>query len=269
MRRSLVIFSILLVASVCFSIQLIAPQAIEVKNGDLVDLGTIGPGQTVSLQMSPQVSSGGLYGTGGIYDIAYAQDLPAGWTSSQSKLYGNPLQVTIKSPADAREGDYLANVTMMDEYNGEHLGNVTFRVRLHLTYDVMSATVTPAEQIAGPGQPALYEIAINNKGSTGDVFEVTAIGPKRWSFRKLVFVPASSQKVIHYEIVGDEPGKYVNTIRVVSTSSDLIRNEQNVVLKVRSDVFGDYLATNRGTLIFPIFQAPAYGLAGLISNLWK
>ena len=265
LRNALIAFVLL---SVAFSINLVSPQVKNVENGDIIDLGTIGPGQTVSLQIEPLVKTGGIHGIGGQYDQALVTDIPPGWSSTASKLYQNPLQVTISSSPSASEGDYSTKIAVVDEGNGEQLGNVAFTARVHVVHDVLDVGVSPATIKVGPGQPARFAIDITNKGSTSDVFDVSAPGPKRWAFRKQVYVPAQTTKTVYYEIVGNEEETYKTTIKVTSISSGIITEEKNVTLLVESDLFGDYKATNNGVLIFPIFESLPYSLAGLISNLF-
>jgi hypothetical protein len=54
----------------------------------------------------------------------------------------------------------------------------------------------------------------------------------------------------------------------VSLASSIISDEKNVTLHIRSGLFGDYLATNHGSPLFPIFETGSFGLAGLLSNLF-
>ncbi len=264
--RSSLAFLVLL--SLSFSITVTAPFKKEVQEGDMIDLGTIGPGQTVSIEADPIMTTGGIHGIGGTYDMAVAEDLPEGWTTKESKLYQNPLQVTITADPDAEPGNYTAKIIVIDESNGEELGNVTFDAKVTITYDVVEFDVSPESLEVGPGQPAIFEITIENKASTSDVFEVSALGPKRWEFRKPVFVPAQSSKTIHYEIVGEEEETYKATVSIVSLASENIADEKNVTLLIKPSLLGDYTATNNGVLVFPIFQAPIYALAGLLSNFF-
>lgn len=261
--RSLVAFVLML--SLSFSINLVSPAVNDMENGEVVDLGMIGPGQTVYIQIDPVVTEGGIHGIGGRYDEAIAEELPRGWKTEKSKLYQDPLQVTITADPDAPEGNYTAVVTVIDENNGELLGNVSFIVKVQITWDVMDFGVSPMYKIVGPGQPARFKITVTNKGSTSDVFQVSTIGSKRWEFVKPVFVPAKTTKTFYYEIVGEEEETYSSTVKVVSLASDNIADEKNVTLFVRSNLLGDYRATNNGVVVFPIFEAPIYTTAGLIS----
>jgi hypothetical protein len=258
---------LLLLLSSSFALDIVSPSAVGVKDGGVIDLGTIGPGQTVSILIDPIEKEGGLHGQGGQYDEALAMDLPKGWTSEDSKLYQNPLQVTITADPDAPEGNYTARVRVVDENNGELLGNVTFEVKVRVTYDVMDFDVSPTYKTVGPGQPARFELKIRNKGSTSDVFQVSATGAKRWEFVKPVFVPAQSTKTFYYEIVADEEETYKTTLKAVSMASDKIADERNVTLFVQSNLIGDYRAANNGVIVFPIFEAPIYSAAGLVSSV--
>lgn len=248
-------------------VQLITPVSQELQGGEVIDLGSIGPGQTVTLEINPSVQTGGIHGIGGKYDLAWAEELPEGWKGKQSKLYGNPLQVAISAASNANEGDYTAKVIVGDEEDAEQLGNLSFNVKIHITWDVMDSSVTPKSVVTGPGQPARYYITITNKGSTGDVFEIRSKGIERWRFAKQTYVPAQSSKTIFYEIVEEEEEFYEPIIEVVSSSSDIIKEEHKVEFQVSSDLLADYKATNNGILLFPIFESAIYSFAGLIANL--
>jgi hypothetical protein len=265
---SRIIAAALLLISMTYAINLISPAKSDLKNGDIVDLGTIGPGQTISILVDPIVTTGGIHGEGGYYDMAVAEDLPRSWTSQESKLYQKQLQVMITADPNAEEGNYSARITVIDEYNGEKLGNVSFTIKLRITYDVMDFDVTPSYLTVGPGQPARFNIKITNKGATGDAFDVSATGAKRWEYHRTEFVPAMSSKTIPYEIVGNEEQTYKTPIRVVSRASPKINDEKNVTLIIKSDLIGDYKATNNGVVVFPIFESLVYSLAGLISNFF-
>lgn len=261
---------ILTLICLSFSVKLIAPYEKEIGNGDLIDLGTIGPGQTVSLQLDPSVTSGGIYGSGGIYDFALVSSVPSGWKSTDSKLYQKPMQITITADPFAKEGEYISTIVIVDENNGEKLGNITFKAKIKITYDVLDVEISPKTyKNIGPGQPARFEVSITNKGSTSDVFEISAIGPKSWSYKQQIFVPSKSTRKIYYEVAAQEEETYKTTLKIVSLASEKIFEEQEVSIQVRSDLIGDYLAVNRGTIIFPIFETPIYALAGLVANVFR
>lgn len=251
------------------AVELTAPYHIDVSDGDVIDLGAIGPGQTVSLDLNPIVKTGGTFGQGGQYDRAYVSDLPANWKTVDSKLYQNPLHLSITADPDAKDGDYFATANVIDENNGENLPLIKFKVKVKITHNVLGFEISPLSQRTGPGQPARFDLTIENKGSTGDVFEISANGPKQWAFKQQIYVPSHSSKTVIYEIVGEEEEKFETTLRVVSLASDQISAEKSVSIDVRSDLIGDYKATNHGTMLFPVFESPIYALAGLISNLFR
>ncbi len=264
------IILLLFLISVCsvYAVQLIEPVAVEIKGGETINVGTIGPGQTISIDIARRVYVGGKFGTGGDYDLALATNLPSGWKSTESKLYDNPLQVTITAAKDAAEGKYSATVKVLDEDNKEMLGNISFTVNVNIIHDVMDLQVNPVNIETGAGQPAKFQITITNKGSASDVFELRSENVKRWIFKKYIYVAGMSSKTIPYEIAANEEETFNPKIIVESTSSSIISEEKVVTLKVSSNVLNDYEATNHGTLIFPVIEGPIYAIMGLLSNLW-
>lgn len=270
MAESRLIASLILLLMGCsFAVRVVAPVDMDVGEGDIIDLGTIGPGQTISVLINPKVETGGVHGIGGYYDMAEATTLPAGWSSGKSKMYGNPLQVTVSAAPDAPEGDYSTKITVVDEMNGEQLGNITFTAWVHVTWDVLDMDVSPSYLAVGPGQPAKFDVTVSNKGSASDVFEVSAKGATgEWEFTKQVFVPAGNSKKLSYDIAGYEEETYLSEIKVVSLASANIYEARNVTLFVRPDLLSDYKATNHGTVVFPVFEALIYAFAGIISNLY-
>ncbi len=265
---SRIIWLLLLFAGMAFSVNMISPHGGDVEQGDEIDLGTIGPGQTIDVRIDPVVTEGGIRGQGGYYDLALATSLPDGWTSEKSKLYGRPLQVTVTASQDAPEGSYYPEITVVDEKNGEELGNITFTAGITITWDVLDLEVEPEHKTVGPDQPARYWITIWNKGSASDVFQVSASGTKRWQINRSIFVPPNSAKTIPYEITGGEEEIYSSKIKVVSMASKNIHKEKNISLTIEPDLLNDYKATNNGVMIFPVFEALIHSFAGLLSNLY-
>lgn len=178
------------------------------------------------------------------------------------------MQVTISANPNAKEGDYSALIKIEDEQDGEKLGLITLNATVKITYDVMDFEVEPKKIEVGPGQPAKFKITLENKGSTGDVFEVSSQGPKRWEFRKQVYVPANSKVEVNYEIIGDEEEEFETKINVTSVASNLISDQKSVQIKIKSNLIGDMKATNQGAMIFPLFEGIIYTFAGLVSNLF-
>lgn len=251
-------------------LKMVAPLQKTVGQGDIISIGTIGPGQTIEVQISPYVTEGGIYGEGGTYDLAYVSAKPDGWSSESSKLYGTelqPLQVKITADESAPEGLYNVDITVEDENNGEELGNITFTVMVKITWDVLDVDVKPSAVLVGPGQPAQFMITVMNQGSASDTYTVSATGARQWEFLKSIYIPAKSSRTVRYELTAHEEESYSPTIKVVSASSPNIHSEENVSLTVRSDLIGDYKATNNGVLLFPIFEAPVYSFSGLIAAL--
>ncbi|MCX8194739.1 MAG: hypothetical protein N3G22_01365, partial [Candidatus Micrarchaeota archaeon] len=159
-------------------------------------------------------------------------------------------------------------LTLWDEAGEQGLGgNVTFKVKVKVTTDVMDMGVEPSFLSVGAGQPARYTITVVNKGIGADTFTVGSRGVRNWLFQRSLYIPAGTSKSISYEVVGEEESEYSLKLWARSSSSEQIYAEREVSLRVRTDLFSDYRAVNHGVLLFPITQAPLYFVVGLLSNL--
>lgn len=267
MRFAFALLALVAAFSCMSAISVLAPVSAQVDEGSQITIGNVGPGQTFFVVADPKVSTGGAYGAGGAYDRMFATLLPEGWNAGQSKLYANPLQTDITVPKDAADGEYLVGMTLWDEAGAAGLGgNVTFFAKVTVTRDVMSMQVDPTFLSVGAGQPARYAITLVNKGIANDVFTVGSLGVRNWEFRRTIYIPAASSKTLTYELVGDDEADYQVRIWARSASSDQISSEVPVSLRVNTDLFSDYRAINKGVLLFPMTEAPAYFVMGFLSN---
>ncbi len=268
--RFVFLFSVLAALFACVAaVSVLSPVFAQVEQGSEIIIGNVGPGQTFSVVVDPKVATGGAYGTGGAYDQLSASSLPEGWASAPSKLYANPLQSDITVPKDASDGDYVVALRLWDEAGNKGLGNdVEFTAKVTITHDVMDMTVVPTKITTGAGQPARYAITIVNKGMANDVFTVGSSGVRNWEFRRSIYIPSQTTKVINYEVVGDDEADYDVKIWARSSSSDNIGAEVPVSLRVNTDLFSDFKAMNKGVLLFPATEAPLYFIVGLLSNFF-
>ena len=262
-------FALLLaLAATASAITIIAPVSTQIDDGAQISIGDVGPGQTFIVSAEPKVASGGRYDLGGAYDQLSASSLPSGWVSSPSRLYSAPLQADVTVPKGAADGQYTVEFTMWDEAGEQGLGrNVSFKALVNVRHDIMDMKVEPSSLSVGAGQPARYTITVVNKGIANDVFTVGSSGVRNLEFRRSVYIPSGTSKTLSYEVVVETESDYWVKIWSKSSSSDSISSEQDVTLRVNTDLFSDYRAVNRGVLLFPLTQAPLYFVTGLLSNL--
>lgn len=245
-------------------IQLLLPNT-QVSEGSQLDYGTVGPGQTFSFKIAPIVTdlSNGKYL--GRWDLAMATDLPEGWRSRPSGLYGNPLELEVSVDPMASDGDYTFRVVVEDENNGDHIGDkISFDVIVHVRTDVLKAEISPLHQETGAGQPARYTITLTNLGTAPDTFRVGTSGVKGWAYQTNEYISPGATKTFNYEIVGADEAYYPLVIKIESFSSPKIRYEQEVSLQVRTNLGADYRATSHGVLLYPPVLLPIYSLAGIL-----
>jgi len=274
MRMGFVAFAVFAMLAFSFAIediQVVSPQHKEIEPYGRIYLGKIGSGQTISISVESKVSTGGVHGVGGRFDVLAIEKLPEGWSAKDSKLYANPMQAEITAAENAENGEYKIEASLVDEGGAEKIGNeegkVPFTIVLDVERDIMGMQVSNTYLETGAGQPARYHITVYNKGDANDVFEVSSTGVRGWAFKKSMYVPAGSSKEIEYEVVGNDETTYNFAIKARSISSSIISAQQDVKLRVKSDLASDYRATTKGVLLFPLVEAPLYFVAGLLSNL--
>jgi hypothetical protein len=269
MRASLILaLAVLSLTVAAADLNVIKPVNMVVQDGGRVVLGTVGPGQTVFVEANAMVETGGKFGLGGRWDRLQIVEVPGGWSSEDSMLYEQPLKARVKVSSNAPDGEYEVLARAVDLENKEELGEVNLRLVVNVSMDVFRMSVSPGSKETGASQPASYLVTIYNDGIASDAFEISAGGLPAWDFRKTVFVPYGSSKAVLYDLVSGEEGEYDVAVRVRSVSSDLIGGEEDVHLGVSTSLTSDYKATNKGLLLFPLFEQAAYSVMGLLANLF-
>ena len=278
MRYSLIaIMALFVLAAPLFSVlplNLVQPQE-TVSAGGAIDYGTVGPGQSFSVKITPTVhDASGKYL--GLWAEAYAINLPPNWTSRPSGLDGDPLVVSVQADPMAAEGDYTFTIMVIDENGANHIAdtkvngvvqpgnNTTFDVVVHVSKNVLGATISPLNQQVGAGQPARFVFTLTNLGTAPDTFNLGSTGVKDWSYEMSEYLAPGETKTYNYEVVGEDEAYYPLTLYVQSQSSPQIRYAQPVTLQVSTNLVADYKATSHGVLLYPPVMLPVYSLSGLL-----
>ncbi|RME79396.1 MAG: hypothetical protein D6769_02655, partial [Methanobacteriota archaeon] len=212
------------------------------------------------------VYQGGRFGKGGSYDMAKATKLPVSWTSKESKLFDNPLQVKVMSPQDAEEGNYTFSIVLSDWENAELLGNFTFNVVVTITNDVVDSSLDKRVYAVGPDQPLRLVSTIYNKGNVGDVYVVKATvdGMEK---TKEVFVPPNSLASTAFEFSFSDKDTYNGELIVESKHSPAISSTNNFTVVVEGTLFEDAGATGKGSLLLFLPFQPIYDVLYLIYSV--
>lgn len=245
------------------------PETREIHEGDIINVGVLGPGQTIPVRFSATTTRGGRFGDGGRWDQIVILSAPRGWKGFDSKLYEDPLQINVKADPMAAEGDYSVRVMAVDDGNADRMGNLTFTLVFTVKHDIYDFSVEPEHVSVGAYQPARFRITIFNKGNAPDMFVISSEGLEDWVFQKTVYVPERDYRTVVYEVVGKEEEDYPITIKIRSMNSPLIHDSKNVSVSVRSDLKSDYHAVNNGLLLFPTTESPIYAFIGILSNLLR
>ena len=245
--------------------EVISPISTKVGDGETIYLGKIGPGQMIDVVVSGKTTTGGRWGIGGTWQILRVLEVPSGWEGFDSKEMATQMKAAIKASPTAQDGRYIIKLRLEEDVTKQQqLGSVTFYVTVDISKDVMSSLILKKTLEIGVGQPARYDIVIENKGKASDVFEISSAGVSGWNYKKIIHVPAEKSVTTFYEFTSNEEKSYEPTLTIKSQSSDLIKSEHQLKLTVKSDVVGDIKATKNGVLIFPTVLEPLYTLLGLI-----
>ncbi len=266
-----VLFALLLLIGAVFasSVKMLEPVVATVSEGETVDLGTIGPGQTLAITVKgTEIGKDGLEANWGVLGVL---EVPNGWQGFDSMVYAKNMRATIKADPNAPDGTYIVKLILTEcESKNEvceakqGLGQVVFFGRVKVSRDVMKTSMPTVGITTGVGQPARYPIKIENKGAANDVFEIYSEGVPAWNMKKNIHVAAGQTVNTFYEIAVNEEKEYKPTIVVKSISSDRLKHTYDVQLTVKSDVIGDIKATKNGILIFPLTLEPLYTFMGIV-----
>ncbi|MFH1106822.1 MAG: hypothetical protein V1787_02905 [Candidatus Micrarchaeota archaeon] len=244
------------------------PVQVTIGEGGIVDLGVVGPGQRIEIEISTASGYADFRGIEEYWDRMYVlpESLPRGWTSQDSLFYERKMKAFVIVPKDAYDGEYGFSLQAVEEYTGPQ--PLSFRAKVKVTRDVLKFDVLQDSVGSGVDQPAVYTLQLSNTGSASDAFEieVTKGLPAAWTFKKRVFVPHNSVKRMQYEVIAADQGEFTVTFNALSISSDLIRGTDTAELVARSSLWEDMKAASRGVLLFPSIEQAVYSLIGLIAS---
>lgn len=264
----LLIFSMLAISSASY-VNMTEPYRATITQNGSIYLGKVGPGQTFYVTISA-VSRNNTNSTVSLgWDELLASNLPKGWITQNSPLYGAYPSVKITVSPQEPNGTYSFNLTALNFGNYSKIGNIEMHAYVNVTPNVFKLGVSPTKITAGPGQPSQVYITINNTGVSDSPFLITVHGLPGWNSTKTVIALHNTTGQFTYPIFENEPNVYNLQVYVSSVSSPLIYKQSNITLTTKATVAGDYSALGQGALAFPIIYAPAYSVMYIISLLAK
>ncbi|MFH0713201.1 MAG: hypothetical protein V1931_01380 [Candidatus Micrarchaeota archaeon] len=270
MFKKLFLFA-LLTLSIANAVTLIEP--IQAQTGDApVDLGVIGPGQTIALKFSRDTGALAAInpdtGKNALWDKASVikSTLPQGWGGKDSLKYETPLTVYVTVSSEAVSKEYMFSVGFEDEYEGTP--NYIANFKINVDSNVFDAQLESKTATAGVNQPAIYKLKVKSTGQASDTFVITATGlPYDWQFSKTFFLPYGQEKDVYFEVIGNIQKEVPFKIKVTSISSDKITKTLDAQVITTVDLIRDAQSTTLGLPLFPSAEQHLYALIGLVANL--
>jgi hypothetical protein len=266
-----------IVCGLVSAINIIKPINAAIVDGASYDLGSMGPGQAMSVLISRTETTGGKFGTGGYFDYANATDLPAGWNMTPSQIYGNPLQIVIISGADAANGNYTIPIKVYDYpaifyendsgNNSEGLGDRMFLASIHIDDNVLGLGRVSGTSYAGENQPVRFTMKLENRGNAGDIFVIEGVSFKQRIVRE-IYVAPESETLVPFEFVYQGSGpQTVNFTAYSKNSPARVRKSLSYPVMIRNTLQADLSSMGYGVVIFPLFEHGSYALGHLLSYL--
>ncbi len=237
----------------------------------VLDLGVIGPGQTVEVvaeRGSGVIAAESQTKGEALWDQLFVvrESLPAGWKAEDSKLFENPFHAFITASPAAGDGEYAFQLKAFDQYEGAN--EKVFSAKVRISKDLVEQAVAENRLVTGVGLPAVIQIKLRNKSSASDVFELKASGiPSSWADPRRVFVRFNSEVEIPFEVLPGEQGEFDVGITTTSLSSPLINARSGINIQAVSSLEQDLRALNKGLLLFPTVEQVVYSALSLVSYL--
>jgi len=247
------------------------PKSQVVSDNGVVDLGIVGPGQTLKIGIRSNTNE--FHKTTG-KEFLWSQlkilqnSLPIGWSSEDSLLFASEKIASVIVSKDAKDGTYTFDLKVVQDAG--QIEPLTFKAKIRVTKEVFDLILLNEPVKAEAGENAVYFFKLKNKSSASEAFKIVAKGLPSGiatEYDSPLIAPFSEQ-TIEYSLNPKEQGNYKFTIFATALSSDKLIKQQEFLLFVGSSIFGDLKATTRGAMIFPSIEQAIYSLFGLLSLLF-
>ncbi len=251
-----------------YTLTIIQPIEVTIHSGQTLNVGAVGPGQPLSIDIAREVNEGGPFGKGGGFDKAYVEKVPEGWSAKNSRLFDDPLEVVVTPSEEAKEGNYSFIVRLEDWENAEKLGNTTFKINLYVTHDIYDVYLRKELYTVGPNQPIRIPLIIYNKGNLGTVFNITLKLDKTTQVKRL-YVPPKHVGETTFELSLKDEDVYNGEIDVTPEYTNTLKKTLPFAVEVKGTFRDDLKAGGEGVLLLFVPFQPIYDFAYIVySVVW-
>jgi hypothetical protein len=252
-------------ASITFAV----PTTAVAYDEDVIDFGTVGPGQSLEIIASNRAGDMSELKKGAKADWdrleIVKESLPAGWSAQDGKIYETSFKAFVMASKNARDGEYRFQLLAVDEYEG--VNPVAVSARIRVDHRVLGVSVRPGDVTSGLGTPALFLLELDNTASASDSAEIRLSGfPGAAAYAKRVFLHRRAVTRVPVEIAQNEQATRGITFSVTSLSSPRISANVTASLTSRASLFEDLQSAGYGILLFPNTQQAAVGLLAFFAN---
>ncbi len=249
---------------------IVQPVQKQIFEGNLLDLGLVGPGQKIEIEISRSSNIFDFRNVEEVWDRLVIDDntLPIDWKAEYSLRYeANPKAFVIIGE-NAPDGEYSFSLHTDRDYGSASNYPVRFNAKVRVSKDVFDLTVLQKSVLGGVEQPSIFSLTFVNKGSANDAFDLEVIKglPTQWTFKKQVFVPHNSERTIQYEVLATERGDWDVGFKASSLSSEKIYDEDSGELIARTNLLQDMRSVGSGVILFPYVEQTIYYFLGFVAS---
>lgn len=253
------------------SIDITVPVQSAIYDGGTVDLGVVGPGQSLEIVAPNDAHQESSLKAGANADWnqfnILESTLPLGWTGRNGKNYEQNFKAFVEVSPDAADGEYAFKMQAVDEYEG--IAPITINAKVRVDRKVFSMTVRPQKASTGVGTPALFMLDLESKTSAPDSYEITVSGfPGAANYsNKRVFMARNSKATIPFEIIPNEQATYAVAFYAKSLSSQKINATATTSVTAKATLLEDMRSAGYGQLLFPHTEQAVIGLLAFLANV--
>ncbi len=253
------------------TLEVLAPANAVLSANQEVDLGAVGPGQSIEILIANATGeeSGLKAGAQADWDQLniIEPSLPNGWKARNGLIYEKPFRAFVIVSPEAKDGTYTLMMQAVDEYEGLKPLTVKARVRVDRS-NVFALSLKPPRATVAVGTPAYYSLTLENLASASDIYNVTLAGfPGAANYSKIVFVPRRQKVTVPFEMVSNEQAQYSVSFTAVSLSSYKVNATATSYVESKASLLEDMQSAGYGILLFPHSEQVVIGLLAFFANV--
>ena len=251
----------LLFPYVSADITLIEPATQSVLPNQVVELGSVQPGERLELIVAPQTAQP----LGVRWGSVQATNLPMGWVSN-SAVSAENFVLTISIPKDAVESSY--NFKVGASSSGDNALQETFTVSVFVRNDLLNSSISSLQESTVAGKQAVFTISLLNDSIAPHDVLIESDLPLQWYKPVHVTVAPHSVQKVSLVVTPQTYGQRNSYFSVKSALNDMEFKRFDAVLEVQPTLQSKFSVSLYGFPFFTPTLFPYYALNAFIALVY-